>query len=132
MNNITKEIPEVNTDMSRYYDLRKKVRTLYNSNTKVNPRINDFCSKILQLRDKHRCIESINIDTNNFIVELELEDGTSFDKWNKIYNQLHNIVNNYISNNIDGVSDDNDDIEYAKSARLYDEICVGNYIKINL
>lgn len=134
MNNYTKDFPiEIKPDMKDYYDMRKKVRELYATGAITNPKVNDLCSNILQIRDKNKCIESIDIDTVNFSIEVELEESTDYKTCVKIQNDIAKIIDEYISDNIESVSDiDKNDVENAKTKKLYDDMSVGTYIRFVL
>lgn len=120
-------------NMKPYYDMRMKVRELYATGVQTNPRANDLCSEILQLRDKDKAIESIDIDTIQFTIEIELEEGSSVKKNEDIVDKVSNIIDNYIDDNIgsiDGIK--RAEIERAHNSKLYDSLTVGNFIRFTL
>jgi hypothetical protein len=129
-------IEDINKDqepnMEYYYNLRKQVRNLYQNDVRINPSINDLCSQMLHIRDKNKCVESIDLNTSNYTIEIGLDDTASDNIKNKIYNEATNILDNYIKENVTGYEKDNTKYEKAKQFKLYDEIVVGNSIKFIL
>lgn len=129
-------IEDINKDqepnMEYYYNLRKQVRNLYQNDVRINPSINDLCSQMLHIRDKNKCVESIDLNTSNYTIEIGLDDTASDNIKNKIYNEATNILDNYIKENVTDYEKDNTKYEKAKQFKLYDEIVVGNSIKFIL
>lgn len=132
VNNFNKDFPDIpKPDMKEYYDMRQNVRKLYALGPAINPRVNDLCSTVLQIRDKNRCVESINIDTNNFTIEVEIEEGTDFDTCLKIKNEISSTIDKYIIDNIYSI-DSQESAEKYENAKLYDDLSVGTYIRFDL
>ena len=101
MQNFNKNFPtDIKPDMNEYYKARQKVRELYTLGAAINPKVNDLYSSVLQIRDKNRCVESINIDTTNFSIEVEIEEGTDFDTCLKVKKDISSTIDNYIRDNI--------------------------------
>ena len=120
-------------NMKHYYDMRMKVRELYAVGVQVNPRANDLCSEILQLRDKDKTIESIDIDTSKYTIEIELEEGSDMKKNIDILEQVSDIIDQYIDHNIGSINGiKRADIEKAHNSKLYDSLTVGNFIRFTL
>lgn len=134
MNNFKKDFPsEIKPDMEEYYNMREKVRELYSVGAAVNPKVNDLCSTVLQIRDKNRCVESINVDTVNYIIEVDLEEGTSTDTCLKIRDEIASTIDKYIANNIDSIKTiEKEDYEKVQNTKLHDDLVIGNYIRFNL
>ena len=123
----------VKPNMKPYYDMRIKVRELYSTGVQVNPRANDLCSEILQLRDKDKAIESIDIDTLRYTIEIELEEGSNMKKSLNIVDKVSDIIDQYIDNNIKSIDGINrTEIEKAHNSKLYDSLTVGNFIRFTL
>lgn len=120
-------------NMKSYYDMRQRVRELYSTGVQTNPRANDLCSEILQLRDKDKAIESIDIDTIKFTIEIELEEGSTVKKNLDVVDKVSDIIDHYIDNNIKSVKGINrQEIETAHDQKLYDYFAVGNFIRFTL
>lgn len=119
-------------DMKYYYTLREQVRNLYANDVKINPNINDLCSQMLRIRDKNKCVESINLNTSNYIIEIGLDDTADDKTKTKIYSEATNILDNYIKENVVSYEKDSTKYDKAKSFKLYDDVIVGNSIKFIL
>ena len=123
-------------DMSKYYEYRQKIRALYDQEPFSS---NDLGSKILEIKDKNRCIVSLSLDLNAYYIQAQFEDGTPFEKVNKICDSILKRIGYYLSDNIDSIPDlepeDKDAIRSMlnnPAATYCDHIVIGNMVKINL
>ncbi|MBR6289284.1 MAG: hypothetical protein IKR19_08115 [Acholeplasmatales bacterium] len=131
MNNLAEKCMKPN--MKPYYDMRHKVRELYARGPQINPKVNDLCSEILQLRDKDKAIESIDIDTIGFTIEIELEEGSDNSKSIDVSDKISKIIDHYIDDNITSINGiDRKEIESVQGQKLYDSFTVGNFIRFTL
>lgn len=126
-NKFTEGFPaDIKPDMRDYYKMRQKVRELYSVGAMINPKVNDLCSSVLQIRDKNRCVESIKVDTLNYYIEVEIEEGTDYEKCLKVKDSITKTIDDYINENIDSIGG------YNGNTKLYDDVSVGTYIRFNL
>jgi hypothetical protein len=120
-------------EMSKYYNGRKAIRTLYNHDTYKNGDL--YCS-VLEVRDRHRCVNSISIDTVAYAIYVDLEDNTSDSMKSTIIGQLANAIKDYIVKNINELEDksksDVNMILSTSGIAFCDISVVGNSIRIIL
>lgn len=123
-------------DMSKYYEYRKKIRALYDQEPCSS---NDLGSTILEIKDKNRCVVSMSLDLNRYYIEAQFEEGTPFEKVNKVLDSILKRIGYYLSSNLDSIPDidmeEKKDIEEMimnPAATYCDHIVIGNMVKINL
>lgn len=123
-------------DMSKYYEYRKKIRTLYDQEPSSN---NDLGSTILEIKDKNKCVVSMSLDLSNYYIEAEFDEGTPFDKVNKVLDTILRRIGYFLVGNIDNIPDlDEDEKKEVESlitdpaATYCDHMVIGNLVKINL
>ena len=122
--------------MDKYYEYRKKIRTLYDQEPYSH---NDLGSSILEVKDKNKCVVSISMNLSAYYIEIECEEGTPFEKVNRITDTILKRIGYFLINNIDSISDleteERREIESMithPAATYCDHIVIGNMIKINL
>lgn len=123
-------------DMNKYYEYRKKIRTLYDQEPYSK---NDLGSSIMEIKDKNKCVLSISLQLGNYYIEVECEEGTPVEKVNKIADNILKRIGYYLSNNIDSIpdltSEERKEVEFMITGIGFtycDHMVIGNMIKINL
>ena len=126
----------INVEMNKYYEYRKKIRTLYDQEPSSN---NDLGSTILEIKDKNKCIISISLDLSKYYIEVEFEENTSFEKITKITDTILKRIGYFLINNMDSITDltleerkEFESMILNPTAIYCDHIIIGNIVKINL
>lgn len=121
-------------NLTYYYNKRKEIRNLYNNDVRINPRINDLFSRILQIRDKYDCVESISLDVVNFQIEADIDPDTNEESIEKVKSNIIKELDDYIwsNKNLIGVDSFEEVEKFQSIPKLYDDVSIGNNIKINL
>lgn len=124
-------IQKIEKPINNYYDMRKAVRELYNDPNLTS----NLCSRLLELRDKSKNIESLNISTSEYIVEVDFKNrDDKFKDTNKILKRISEFISDNSSKIKNNISDDeNFSMFLNPSYCLFcDMWTVGNSLKINL
>ena len=131
MNNTTNN----DINMQKYYEFRKAIRENLYSNKSL---LDDLCCRILEIRDKYRYVESISIAIQEYSIEVELTEGTDFDKMDNIINKIGSAIGTFLFNSSHLLPDD---IRFDKEFESFidsdnfvfcDIYSVGSTIKFNL
>lgn len=92
-------------DMVMYYNCRKIIHELFNSNQDNN----DLQCRLLEIRDKYRYVESVDVNMKNYSVEVELCEDIDEKKKDNIKKKVTDIIIKFVKENIN----DNDYNEYS-------------------
>ena len=117
--------------ITNYYGMRKAVRELYNDPSLTS----NLCSRLLELRDKSKNIESLNISTSEYIVEVDFKNkDEKFKDTSKILKRISEFISDNSSKIENSISDNDSFTMFLNPSYCLfcDMWTVGNSLKINL